>query len=629
MCGIFGAAFVSRETSVDADSALRAIHVRGPDASRVWRGPEATLGFVRLAILDLSDAGMQPMQSADGRATIVFNGEIYNHRELQKELEAKGHVFRSRCDTEVIVEGYRAWGDAIIERLDGMFALAIYDEEQRRLLLARDRTGKKPLFYAHDGDGIRFASQISALVASGVPPEVDESSLPLLLSQGYVPAPDTMYKGVKQLAPGERALFRPGRELERTVFWQPPFAAPPLTDSLETALRRTRELFEAAVERRLEADVPLGAFLSGGVDSTLVVGVMSRLLGRKVKTFSIGFAGDPRFDETKYARLAAARFGTEHTEFELEPSSFDLVARLVAMHDGPFGDSSAIPTSVVSMLTRKHVTVALTGDGGDELFCGYTRFLAAEAAERIPAPLRAVGAVASRFMPEGNGVKSKRARAKRFLSKASLPLADRLTAWITYFTFELDQLLRPEIAARLDLGQSLRWNREIVAASAGASPLARTLDHNFRTYLPYDLLVKADRSSMLHSLELRSPFLDTQLVEYAARLPDRWKRRGTDTKWILKEAFADVLPDEIRHRSKMGFGMPLGTWFRGALRPYLLDHFGAHARLYEWVQRPFVERMLEEHFSGKADHGHRVWLLLTLELWLRQLAGETTAVIPN
>ena len=264
MCGIFGAAFVPQLSAVDAEAALAAIHSRGPDASRVWRHEDAVLGFARLAILDLSDAGMQPMTSADGLATIVFNGEIYNHHELRRELEARGHRFRSHGDTEVIVEGYRAWGDGIVDRIDGMFALAIHDQRERRLLLARDRCGKKPLFFVREGEGLRFGSQISALVASGARAELDVAALPMMLGMGYVAAPATMYRGVEQLAPAERLVFRPGREPERERYWRAPFAAPPLTDSLETATARTRQLFEEAVARRLEADVPVGAFLSAG-----------------------------------------------------------------------------------------------------------------------------------------------------------------------------------------------------------------------------------------------------------------------------------------------------------------------------------------------------------------------------
>ena len=623
MCGIFGAAAVTRP--VDVDAALASIAHRGPDAHGSFRVGDTVLGHTRLSIIDLSDAAGQPMVSPDGQVALTFNGEIYNHHALRDELVARGHRFRSRGDTEVILEGYLEWGDGVVERLDGMFAFGIWDERRRRLLLARDRPGKKPLFYARDGHGLRFASEIKAMTASGLAAEPDVSALPFVLTLGYVPAPHTMYAGVSQLPPASLLVWEPGREPVVRRYWHAPFSAAPISPTVDEATREVRRLVEAAVERRLEADVPLGAFLSGGVDSTIIVGVMARLAGHKVRTFSIGFAGDPRYDETRYARLAATAFGTEHTEFTLEPSSFELVERLVALHDGPFGDSSAIPTSVVSELTRRQVTVALTGDGGDELFCGYHRFLAAEAAERIPLPLRRAGAAIARLLPRGASDRTLGARIERFASAAALPLADRLTRWTSFFYDDLDRILRRDVAATLDLAAPTAWSRALGDECAAAGPLARVLDHNFNAYLPYDLLVKADRSSMAHSLETRSPFLDTALIEYTARLPAGFKRRGTTTKWILKRAFADLLPAEIVNRPKMGFGVPLGTWFRGNLKQYLGDHLGRGAALDQYLDAAYVERLLNEHFAGRADHGGRLWLLLTLEVWLRSLGRAARA----
>ncbi len=618
MCGLYGSAFLPEpgdESAARATAAIATLHHRGPDAQSVEVVDDgAALAFARLAILDLSPAGMQPMRS--GSASLVFNGEIYNHHALRDELRAAGVAFRSRCDTEVILEGYRHWGDAVIERIDGMFALAIHDAERKRLLLARDRTGKKPLFYALAAGGIRFASEIKALVAAGVPAEVDVAALPHLLAMGYVPPPGTMYRGVQQLPPAHTLVLTPGSAPEVKRYWRAPFAAPPLEVPLAEATARVRELTLAAVERRLEADVPLGAFLSGGVDSTLIVGAMAQKVA-KVKTFSIGFSGDERYDETRYARLVAQRFGTDHTEFRVEPSAFDVVEELVRVHDGPFGDSSAIPTSIVSRLTREHVTVALTGDGGDELFCGYTRFLAAEAAERIPAPLLQLGMRAAQRFSAGQSERGLGARARRFFAKSALPLDQRLFGWMAFFP-DQTTLLRPELAATLDLAAPLAWNRKVLDRAAAATPLARILEHNFETYLPYDLLVKADRSSMLHSLELRSPFLDTALVDYVARLPDGYKRRGTTTKWILKHAFPDLVPREIRTRGKMGFGVPLGAWFRADLKSYVQDRF-AEGELYDYLDRGAVQALLADHFAGRADHGQRLWLLLTLEIWLRGL----------
>jgi asparagine synthase (glutamine-hydrolysing) len=625
MCGIFGAVAEPGDT-VDTAAALRSIAHRGPDAEGVWRGNGVTFGHRRLAIIDLTPAGAQPMHSADGDVVVVFNGEIYNHHQLRDELRALGHSFRSRSDTEVIVEGYRAWGEAVVDRLDGMFAFAVWDVRRERLLLARDRAGKKPLYYRREGTRLRFASEVKAILASGVRGELDPEALPTLLAFGYSAAPRSMLRGIAQLPPATLLVFERGQEPRLRRYWKAAFAAPPLAIGEDDAVREVRHLVDAAVERRLEADVPLGAFLSGGIDSTIIVGVMARLLGRRVKTFSIGFAGDPRFDETHYARIAARAFDTDHVEFTLEPSSFELIERLVELHDGPFADSSAIPTSVVAGLTRQHVTVALTGDGGDELFCGYLRFLAAEAAERAPAPARALGGWLARHVPAGSGERGLVARGRRFLSAAALPFPDRLARLISLFAFELDRVLRPDVRRALpNLSEPLDWMRSIVAATTGASTLARVLDHNFETYLPYDLLVKADRSSMAHSLEVRSPFLDTALVEFAARLPDRFKRRGLSTKWILKRAFADLIPPEILVRGKMGFGIPLGSWFRGGLRGYLQERLAAGASLYDYIDQGYVEELIRQHLDGQADHGHRLWLLLTLEVWLRMLRSQSLA----
>jgi asparagine synthase (glutamine-hydrolysing) len=626
MCGIFGAVFLRGESeAVDVDAALKSIRHRGPDRADVYRTPLAVFGHTRLSVLDLSDAAAQPMRSADGLVTLVYNGEIYNHHALRAELIALGHTFRTRSDTEVILEGYRAWGERVVERLDGMFAIGLFDAESKRLLLARDRPGKKPLFYTLDRGEVRFASEIKALVASGWVPEVNVAALPALLSFGYVPPPRSMFRGVLQLPPATLLIMDEGHEPRIRRYWRAPFRERALESSLEDATREVRRLVEQAVERRLEADVPLGAFLSGGVDSSIVVGVMARKMGRRVRTFSIGFAGDARYDETHYARLVSKKFDTDHTEFVVEPSSFDLVERLVAVHDGPFGDSSAIPTSIVSMLTRKHVTVTLTGDGGDELFCGYPRFLAAEAAEAVPSVVRRVGGGLSRALPAGLGERTLTARARRFLRAASLPLADRILRWQSYFAFDLDTILRPEIRRDVPVDEPRAWNRAIFEENGTASTLARVLDYNFETYLPYDLLVKADRSTMLHGLEARSPFLDTELVEYAARLPDGFKRRGTNMKWILKRAFEDILPPEIMTRGKMGFGMPLGTWFRTGLKDYLFDHLTSRAAVTEYLDPAAVETLVREHLAGRADNAHPIWLLLTFEVWLRSMGRRPQA----
>jgi asparagine synthase (glutamine-hydrolysing) len=607
MCGFFGAVGEAAHT-LDPTAALHALHHRGPDKNGVHAADGVILGHTRLAVIDLSAAGAQPMHAA--HATVVFNGEIYNHHALRDELTHKGAAFQSRSDTEVILHGYLAWGEGLVERLDGMFAFAMWDARARRLLLARDRAGKKPLFHARTASHLAFASEPKALLA--VDRTFAPTTLPFLLTLGYVPAPLTHLAGVEQLPPAHYAVYERGA-LRVQRYWTSPFRAPrPKAPSIERAIKDVRALVEAAVQKRLESDVPLGAFLSGGVDSSIVVAVMSRALGRRVKTFSIGFSGDARYDETHYARLLAHRYGTDHTQFVAGPSSFELVERLVQLHDGPFGDSSAIPTSIVSMLTKKHVSVALSGDGGDELFGGYTRFYAAQLAEHVPAIARRIGQLVAARLPEGASGKQLYARGVRFARRATLPLADRLLAWSAFFVEDLGAVLRRDRS--WDLEAAWRFSREHVPERA--SPLQAALAHNFETYLPYDLLVKADRASMLHGLEVRSPFLDTELVALAAALPDSYRRRGTQTKWILKQAFADLLPREIAHRAKMGFGVPLGAWFRGDLGHYIHDRLGAGARCYEWLDRDYVQKLLHEHDQGRADHGQKLWLLLTLEVWL-------------
>ena len=630
MCGIFGA--VTRGGSPlsggEVDGALRAIAHRGPDAQGISRGERCVLGHTRLKIIDLTEAAAQPMASDDGVVVIVFNGEIYNHHQLRRELEAHGHSFRSRSDTEAILRGYQQWGDAVVEKLDGMFALGIWDAKRDRLLLARDRAGKKPLFYGEADGTFRFASTIKALHASGHPSAVAEEALPYYLAYGYVPAPQTFHRGVEQLPPASRLVLDRHRVAHVDVYWRPRFGeALSPRPSYAEASAAVRALTVAAVERRLESDVPLGAFLSGGIDSTIIVGVMARVLGRPVRTFSIGFVGDPRFDETEFARLAARTFGTEHTEFKLEPSSFDLVETLVDHHDGPFGDSSAIPTYVVSKLARQYVTVSLTGDGGDELFCGYERLVAAELSERVPLPLRHLASRLVTLLPASASERSKLAKARRLLSAATLPLADRMARWNAFF-FDPAQLLRADVRAGLAdaVAAPLHWQRSIFASSRDRGVLARVLDHNFRTYLPFDLLVKADRTSMAHGLETRSPFLDTALTDYVARLPASYLR-STVTKRILKHAFRDLLPESIRRRGKMGFGVPLGVWFRGSLNERLHDYLGSGARLRQWLDADAVATLVREHDAKIADHSQKLWLLLTLEIWLR--ARERIARQPS
>jgi asparagine synthase (glutamine-hydrolysing) len=590
---------------------------RGPESSGVARPDGATLAHTRLKIIDLSPAGAQPMANEDDTVWATFNGEIYNFQELRRELEGHGHRFRSHTDTETLVHGYEQWGDQLVDRLDGMFAFGIWDTRARRLLLARDRAGKKPLYYAQHGGRLLFASEMKALFAAGVPLEIAPAGVVGYLAYGYVPPPGTPYQAVNELLPAHRLVLEDGRAPQTERYWSFDFQARGKPPGEAAAASRIRELLTDAVRKRLVADVPVGAFLSGGLDSTIVVGLMAQL-GHKVRTFSIGFEGDPRYDETHFARIAARAYQTDHTEFRVGPADFGLIEKLIWHHDGPFGDSSAIPTYVVSRLTREKVTVALTGDGGDELFAGYLRFLAATATERIPAAVRPLAGMAAQLLPDGGPSRGLVARAKRLLSAVTMPLGDRLARWSSFFAFSLDEALQPDL--RPHGAGALGFHRNFFARPEGRSPLALALNHNFGAYLPCDLLVKMDRTSMAHALETRAPFLDTALIDYVSGLPDDYKLRGRTTKYILRRAFADMMPPEIKARGKMGFGIPLGTWFRGDLRAYLTDHIASPgARIAAYVRPDVVARMLSAHMAGTANHEHEFWALLTLELWLRML----------
>ena len=627
MCGICGELRFDRrlpDESTLAEMRDRLVH-RGPDSCGAYRSPAGgvALGFRRLRIIDLTANANQPMPNEDGAVRVVFNGEIYNFRELRDGLLQRGHQFRSRSDTETIAHLFEEKGADCIDDLDGMFAIAIWDELASRLVLARDRAGKKPLFYYHAGGVFAFASEIKAFF--GHPDlriDIDPAAVPYYFMYGYVPGPRTFYTNVFQVAPGTRMTVDADGRLDTRRYWQIEF--PNAGDVRDVArgeaIAGVRARVTRAVEKRLISDVPLGAFLSGGLDSTIVVGVMSRLMAEPVKTFSIGFDGDEAYDETRYARIAAERFRTEHTEFRVAPDAVDLIDTLIWHHDGPFGDSSALPTYLVAKLARAHVTVVLTGDGGDELFAGYRRFRASMAAERIPrAVVRAADAVLSR-LPSPQHERSRLADARRFFHAAAAAPDVRMTMWNAVFFDDLAALLRPDFAAhvgRVDPLHSISAERPRME---GLSPLGRLLHANFTSYLPDDLLVKVDRCTMARSLEARSPFLDRELIEYVAALPDDYKLDGSRTKAILRDAFVDIVPPEIDRRGKMGFGVPVGSWFRGNLRESMRALLLApEARYRSMLSGDYVEDLVARHLSGRANLGPQLWTLICFERWLQLL----------
>ena len=627
MCGICGELrFDGTPVSSARLVAMRdqLVH-RGPDSDGVYVAPanNAGLGFRRLRIIDLTPNASQPMANEDGSIQVVFNGEIYNFLELREGLVSRGHRFRSHSDTETIVHLYEEKGADCIADLDGMFAIAIWDARAERLTLARDRAGKKPLFIYRSDRLVAFASEMKSFFAhTDVPMEVDPEAVPYYFIHGYVPGPATFYKNVRQLEPGSVVTFDADGRTASRRYWQMQF--PHATEVKRIGGREAadgvRDRLTRAVERRLMSDVPLGAFLSGGLDSTIVVGLMSRLMSEPVKTFSIGFEGDQAYDETAYARIAADRFKTEHTEFRVPPSALDLLDTLLWHHDGPFGDSSAVPTYIVSKLARAHVTVALTGDGGDEVFAGYRRFWAALQAERLPKFAAAAGRALFSSLPAAAHERHWLAEVQRFFRATDLPLDERITMWNAFFFEDLGDLLRPEFVASLRPIDRLAYLNGSRAQMEGRSTLNRLLLANFTSYLADDLLVKTDRCTMANSLEARSPFLDRELVEYVAALPDRFKLDGRRTKAILRDAFADLVPAEIERRGKMGFGVPLGTWFRGNLREYMRDLLLSPAARYrEMLSGSFVEGIVQRHLSGQANLGQQLWSLVCFERWLQLL----------
>ncbi len=633
MCGIAGV-IDSRGRPVEQallkSMADRMMH-RGPDDEGFYRNARAEgqdtgapvsagLAFRRLSIIDL-EGGHQPMANEDGSLRLVFNGEIYNFQELRTELEALGHRFATRSDGETIMHLYESYGPrGALERLRGMFAFALWDERSGTAFLARDRVGKKPLVF-HEQDGrLCFASELAALLQdSRIRREIDWNAVYHYLTFMCVPAPLTAFRGVRKLPPAHYLLFRNG-ETEIHRYWSLEYV-PKLKVTRPEACERIRELFLEAVRLRLISDVPLGAFLSGGIDSSATVAAMSLAGGGKVRTFSIGFE-EKKFNELPFARLVAERYGTEHHEFTVRPNALEVLPELVEHYGEPYADSSAIPTYYLSKMTREFVTVALNGDGGDESFSGYRRHWANRIAGRIyslPPFLRDSLIQPVRALPGGSNYHSRLNGMRRFAEAANLAPSKRYTHWTGFFSErEKRALLSP--ALRSVIGE-LDSSHQVEALFAGAVALdgvdaALLTDVNF--YLPNDLLVKVDIATMAVSLEGRSPFLDHRLMEYAAGLPSSFKVRGRQLKSILKEAVSPWLPREILNKPKWGFAVPIGEWFRGEMRDFLRDNIlGPAAMSRGFFDQAEVERFVAIHLRGERDLGHHLWILLMLELWLR------------
>ena len=623
MCGIAGivGGAPGRPT---LEAMLAALDHRGPDDRGTYLGDDAALGMTRLAIIDLV-TGRQPMTSDDGNTTLVCNGEIYNFRALRAELEARGHRFRTRSDTEVILRAWEADGEACVERLRGMFAFAIWDARRRTLFLARDRVGKKPLYYWQGGGAFVFASEIKALFCHPGPGRaVDWTALHHYLAYGYTPARRSAFAGIVKLPPGHTATLT-GGTLNLRRYWDlPPAPAEAARADTPELHERLRHEIREAVRLRLESDVPLGVFLSGGVDSSIVTASMREVTSGRVATFSIGFgAAASSWDELRFARQVAARFGTEHHEEILEPKAAELAPVIVRAFDEPFADSSAIATFAVAAATVRHVKVALSGIGGDETFAGYPRYLGLAVSEqwaRVPRALRrAAGAVAIAALPESFTSRNLRDWVVRFAAGAERPLPERYFAWTRFFdTPALAGLATPALLARLDGDPDAEGRTAWRGRGHGAA-----MDGAFRvdlaTYLPDDLLVMADRMTMANSLELRAPFCDHRVIETSLAIAPALKTRGFRLKGLLKAAYADVLPRSVLAHRKQGFMIPLARWLRGDLRPLvddLLSPERVRARGLFCVER--VQALKQEHLAGRRSHADRLWTLMMAELWLRE-----------
>jgi asparagine synthase (glutamine-hydrolysing) len=635
MCGITGVAGSLRTDTVTLGRMNDALCHRGPDGEGSYWDDDVGLAMRRLAIIDVA-GGDQPIFNEDGSVCVVFNGEIYNFQDLRAELERLGHRFKTHADTEVVVHAYEEHGPACVEHLWGMFALAVWDGRRRRLVLARDRLGKKPLvYYAAPEGGLAFASEFQALLAHPrVPREVSPSAIDDYLTYLYVPSPTSAYRDVCKLPPGHRLIWQPDGQMRVEQYWTPRFAEK-LGLTEDDALEQFGELFRDAVRRRLIADVPLGAFLSGGMDSSSVVAEMAEASRQPVKTFSIGF-GERDFDELRYARQVAERFATEHHELVVEPHALEVLPTLVRHYGEPYGDSSAVPTYYVSQLTRRHVTVALSGDGGDELLAGYERHWAARIAARYDTIPRVVRHGLIRplvpLLPEPRQRRAFLRRAKRFMTAAHLPVLDRYLHWVgAYSPAHKAALYTPEFQRMLDGHRSVQWLEAVLAPEARLDPVDAVQRADTLLYLPEDLLTKVDIASMANSLEARAPLLDHRLVEFCAALPSSYKLRGRTSKWLLRRLMHDRLPPPILSRSKMGFGVPVGGWLRGELRPLLEDTVLSDRALARGYFRPAAVRALvDEHVSRRADRTAHVWALLMLELWFQAfvdapLASRTTS----
>jgi asparagine synthase (glutamine-hydrolysing) len=638
MCGITGALWFERTDAIDQSSLERmanSLTHRGPDdqgyflspwgSDAVGVTPGVALGFRRLSIIDI-EGGHQPMCNEDGSIWIVFNGEIYNYPELRRRLEGTGHRFLSASDTETIIHLYEDLGEECFEHLNGMYAIAIWDRNKRSLLLARDRLGKKPLFYQWHNNLMLFGSELKALLqAPKFRSELSVGAIDHFLTYQYVPHPQSIYSHTKKVPPGHfvRWQWREGPQYCVRQYWRVSWDQErEMTDS--DAVRETTELLNDSVRLRMRSDVPLGAFLSGGVDSSLIVALAQSKLKNPIQTFSIGF-DEADFDETAYARQVAHWVGSEHHQQRVTADAIEVLDRLVEHYDEPFGDSSALPTWYLCRWTRESVKVALSGDGGDELFAGYDRYRALWLSQWVNRLLPG-NFLAARWiqrLPASNRRRSTLRRLQRFCEAFNQPMARRYMNWLHIFPeFLRSDLYREDFIEQLPNEDPFAFLESAWDQIGKRDIISRASLTDLLTYLPCDILNKVDVASMAHSLECRQPFLDYRLVEMAARMPSRFKFGPLASKKILRASFGDLLPRQIWNRKKMGFGIPIDQWFRRELKDLTEKRLlSPDSRCHQYFRLDTLQHILSQHFCGKQNHGYRLWCLLILESWLRRWVG--------
>ena len=616
MCGIVG--FTHKDRPVNGErirEATATLLHRGPDQQGVFETPNVSLGAVRLKIIDLI-SGEQPMRSDDGDTVIAFNGEVYNFAEVREELKAHGHRFATRSDTEVVLKAFLEWDTGCFARLRGMFALALWTESRRRLVLARDRMGIKPLYYSRSGDDIYFGSELKAiLVHPEIGRDIDLDGLNCYLRLNWVPAPNTLVRQIAKLLPGHFLVWENGAARSES-YWRCAPEPLPARITLEDATRQLDSLLQQSVKEHLVSDVPLGVWASGGIDSSTILHYAAAASPARLKTFSITFKGRS-FDESRYIREAAHLYGTDHTEFDLSPGGelVDAIQQFAYYSDEPSADAGALPVWFLSKMSRQQVTVALSGEGADELFGGYLTYRAdryARMVRAVPAGLRRAVAQAARLWPVSDDKISFEYKLKRFLEGALLAPEEAHIFWNGTFSAGELRAFFP----RYDPEPMRRLLSDVPPATTG---LDRFLLFDQRYYLPDDILYKVDRMSMAHSMEVRPPFLDHRIVEFAAALPQSYKVRGSELKFILRELMKGKLPRSILYRKKSGFDIPAHDWFRGLLKPLLLDTLTAPAveqtGLFQW---PAIEAIIRDHLERRANLGYHLWGLLILFLWLER-----------